>query len=826
MSRYALPTRSGRSILGSVGVALAFVLGLFVGPAQAVDPAPTTGVISGTVFDSSGHGINAVPVLVEQYAANQDGTSGWSEIPQNSYASGARPVTGAAGTWTTTVPAGTYRLAFLTDGYEPLYYSSSATVENATDVVVAAGATVTGRNVTLVKPGVLQGKVLNPDGSLADFSGYVVAYQLQTVPDPRGGTHTQWVDTGESGNLNSYGYAFTLPHGSYRLQLISDAGDRAPLYYPASSGIDNGTDVTISSQQTTIANFTLHAQSAVSGTAVLGSGAAVGDVDVYGWTKYVSDVIDGIKVVSLTPVRLGTSATNGTWAGAVDPGTWRFQGIDYVHPDGWYLNATAYGNATDVQVAAGIATGNLTLRMGTPPPTAVVNTLRPSISGQTAVGQVLTADPGVWNPVTGPTFSYQWLSDGTPISGATAKTYTTTFNDLGAKISVLVTGAMSGLVTGTATSVPTAGIALLGGSSTPTNSAAPTIAGDPQVGKTLTATTGTWSPAGDYGYQWLVGGQVVSGANQPTYSPLTPDVGKVVSVRVYDTADGLSGKATSGPTAAVTAGALTNTALPVISGVPAQGNTLSATTGAWAPAAAGYAYQWFVDGDAVAGATTSSLLVPAAAVGKRVTVKVTASLVNYAPGQAISAPTAPVAATPPTFTHTVAPTISGVQRYGRTLIATVGATQPSAEGLTIQWYRNGQAIPGATTVQHTILAADLGHHLTVAATYTKPGYTSARRVSAATPLIRSLARTSVTITTPRRHGANLAVAVTAPGVSSPTGRIDVYVQGRHVRGVQLRDGRVVVRLSGLRRGKLRFDVVYRGSASTSTAQAQRTARVR
>jgi hypothetical protein len=93
----------------------------------------------------------------------------------------------------------------------------------------------------------------------------------------------------------------------------------------------------------------------------------------------------------------------------------------------------------------------------------------------------------------------------------------------------------------------------------PTNSAAPTISGTPQVGQTLTASTGTWnsSTTPTYTYQWqrcdTAGNNCasISGASSQTYVVQSADVNSTLRVVVTATNSSGSGSATSSQTAVV-----------------------------------------------------------------------------------------------------------------------------------------------------------------------------------------------------------------------------------------------------------------------------------
>jgi hypothetical protein len=179
---------------------------------------------------------------------------------------------------------------------------------------------------------------------------------------------------------------------------------------------------------------------------------------------------------------------------------------------------------------------------------APVNTVAPSISGSAAVGSTLTASPGTWSgsPLI---YGYQWKqcdsagSSCTPISGATASTYTVVSGDSGQTLAVAVTATNA---FGTTTSVSGA-TAMVG----PTNLSLPTISGTAMVGNTLTATSGSWSGSPSYAYAWQSCNPdganciTIAGAASSSYTLTLGDLGSTLKVSVTATASGISATATS-----------------------------------------------------------------------------------------------------------------------------------------------------------------------------------------------------------------------------------------------------------------------------------------
>ncbi|WP_426738218.1 hypothetical protein [Plantibacter sp. 2H11-2] len=102
----------------------------------------------------------------------------------------------------------------------------------------------------------------------------------------------------------------------------------------------------------------------------------------------------------------------------------------------------------------------------------------PAIGGDIRVGSVLTVAPGSWDP-TDVALSYQWLADGEPIAGATGETFDVTAAQLGARLSVTVTGTKEGFTSASATTAETAAVVAAAPSTSPPVASPP--AADPSV---------------------------------------------------------------------------------------------------------------------------------------------------------------------------------------------------------------------------------------------------------------------------------------------------------------------------------------------------------
>ncbi|MGC4174496.1 beta strand repeat-containing protein [Demequina sp.] len=349
----------------------------------------------------------------------------------------------------------------------------------------------------------------------------------------------------------------------------------------------------------------------------------------------------------------------------------------------------------------------------------------PTIVGSAQVGAPLSVSTGTW-ATDDTAFTYQWLVDGSPVTGATNATYVPTDAAIGKVISVTVTGTPAGGVATSRTSAPTSTVpgVLVAGT--------PAITGTAQVGSTLTATAGTWTDGTTVTFEWLRDGAVINGATAATYTLTLADQGALITVRVVGSkVNFATASALSQPTTAVL-GNLTDTPVPTISGTAQVGKVLTASAGTW-DAGTTLTYQWYANGATISGATAATYTPTSGAYAKVITVKVTGTKAGYATVAKTSAGTATVKLG--TLVKAPTPTISGTAKVGYKLTAKVG-TWDTGVTKTYQWYASGKAIKGATKSTYTISKSYKGKTITVKVTGKKSGYTSVAKTSKATAKVR------------------------------------------------------------------------------------------
>ena len=460
-------------------------------------------------------------------------------------------------------------------------------------------------------------------------------------------------------------------------------------------------------------------------------------------------------------------------------------------PDGSRIAYTADDGNEEIYVVD--AAGGAPTRLTTDPAddrspswsTSLANTVPPSApSGAAVDGSILTAATGTWVGVTPITFAFEWkrcvpaAATCVSIAGAASKQYTLTSADVGAAIRVLVTasninGNASALSSATAVVTATA----------PVNTVPPAVSGTAGVGRTLTATTGTWSGTTpvQFTFQWercpSSGGTCapITGATAASYVVVATDAGSAIRVVVTATNVVGSTSATSPSVTVGAAGSPTNTTLPTIAGPAVVGSMLTATPGVWTgttPLTYAYAWQRCNGVGAscltIPAATTASYRLGSADVGSTLRVQVTAS---NASGSSLAAsdPTAIVAANtaPGRPQNATVPFITGVPTTGSLLTAHPGSwtgSAPITYGFAWQRCSSAEAcdaIAGAEASTYRPTQSDVGFQVRVEVTASNSAG-SATAASAPTEVVKGESSTAGLINTrapkitgPARVGSKL-----------------------------------------------------------------------
>jgi hypothetical protein len=466
----------------------------------------------------------------------------------------------------------------------------------------------------------------------------------------------------------------------------------------------------------------------------------------------VGPVIEGQPANTAAPVISGSpqggkplTATAGTWYPTATSFAYQWQrhtASGFVDIAGasnptYFTVPTDVGATVRARVTATNTYGSITVITAAVGPItsgAPVNSVLPIISGAAKRGVALAVNSGTWSP--SGSFSFRWQRDEgegdgfVDITGATGTSYTPTVDDLGLPLQVVVR-ATNAFGSATVTTAATANVA----ADLPRNVGAPGIAGTAKRTLTLTASAGTWTPAGaTFAYQWQRdegdGFEDITNAIAASYVLATADVDATIRVEVTATNVDGSTAAVSAPTTTVVAATPGNRIAPALTGGSRVGDTLTATDGAWSPAAESFAYRWqrravggiYTD---IAGATANTYTLVAADAGATVRLRVTATN-DDGTGLGFSAATATVIAPPVPSSTIDAPT--GTLQDTETLSIDPGQWTPATATFTYQWLRclsGATGLGGCLTVgsgQHyTLNGNDVGHAMAVRVTATAAG---------------------------------------------------------------------------------------------------------
>ncbi len=446
----------------------------------------------------------------------------------------------------------------------------------------------------------------------------------------------------------------------------------------------------------------------------------------------------------------GGSVTLTVVAGVTDGGTltyqWRKNGVDIgsAVASTLTISPVAPSDAGSYTVVVTNTKSGATASVTSSTATLTVATAeRPTIDSgpvSTTVAQGSAATFEVTASVTdGGTLSYQWYRNGTPVDGATGRTFTIAAAALSdvTDYTVLVTNTNSG-----ATASQTSSIATLTVVSTPSVTGPANVTVDEGSTATLTVTA---SGNGTLTYSWSKGGTVLTGATGASLvipNAATSDAG-TYTVTVTNTI-GSTSTSTTSSAATLTVNAGPGPAVipetPVITSQPVNSTVVQGSTASFTvvvdPVSDGgtLSYEWRKGSTPVTGGTTATLTLSAvtASVAGDYSVVITNTL-----GAQTSTVTSVVVTlsvvSPPVITRAPASTI--VDR-GSPVTLNVVATGGGV--LTYQWRLDGSNLAGETTDELVIAAArtsDAGVY-TVVVTNTQSGLSASTVSSGATLTVR------------------------------------------------------------------------------------------
>ncbi|MGY3318387.1 hypothetical protein [Arthrobacter sp. TE12232] len=379
---------------------------------------------------------------------------------------------------------------------------------------------------------------------------------------------------------------------------------------------------------------------------------------------------------------------------------------------------------------------------------------RPIIGGALLVGNTLTVYDGVWDP-SNATLTHQWLRNDVPILGATGTTYRLTRSDLGKGIRVKTTGRAPEYKATTVQSAKTPSITDAAGA-VPTVRAGsvgfePLGVEDGEYWPVVVAQLGDWGPNGvQLRYQWLRDGSPIPGATAPRFDRTTWGPTGLLSLRVTGYAAGLDPVSV---TSAASRGTFTpETPGAVVTGGTEVGDVLTAVDLPWFDHTGRntsdwneHRFQWMRDGIRIPDANELTYTITAEDQGHTLEMVTTsggpeassnAVTVPPAGGAVIPAPPEPPKVELKPLTNVTKPVLTGDAVIGTAMTATAGTWSEPAENLTVIYYwQSPDGKVSATGPTFTPNMTQLGTTVTLIATATAPGYTTAwAKVTAPKPV--------------------------------------------------------------------------------------------
>jgi hypothetical protein len=384
--------------------------------------AASVGQISGTVTSASG----AVPIEgIEVCAFSVDTEAGECEETD---AQGEYIISG--------LPSGEYDVEFSAStqsklNFIPQYYDAATSFASAQPVPVTAELTTSGIDAKLQEGGQITGKVTSAPPGNTPIEGIEVC----AFPAHEGLEGFGCATTSASGEYDISG----LATGEYDIEFSSPLGffsgkelDYVRQYYEGATSPAAAKAVPVTAGSTTpLINAALAEGGYVSGRVTDAStGQALGGILVCVSQESGQASIGNCAITDSNGEYKISGLANGSYL------------VEFIGSHGYltqYFNGkSSPSEAQLVSVTAPQTTGGIgaALQISS---TLPVNTTLPTVTGTPAVGSALLCANGLWTGKPAPTFSEQWLRDGTPVPGAASGTYTVQSADAGHTLSCQVT---------------------------------------------------------------------------------------------------------------------------------------------------------------------------------------------------------------------------------------------------------------------------------------------------------------------------------------------------------------------------------------------------
>lgn len=177
------------------------------------------------------------------------------------------------------------------------------------------------------------------------------------------------------------------------------------------------------------------------------------------------------------------------------------------------------------------------------------------------------------------------------------------------------------------------------------------------------------------------------------------------------------------PTASSPAGAaperMASRTPPVAAGSPTYDATLLVRGARWSEPPVSAGIRWLRDGTPIRGARERAYRLRPADVGRRVSVRVTAT---DADGDRATAVSPARRVRPADLVSRRAPTLEGTPRYTRILTTDAGRWSSEPDRRSLRWLRGGEPIRGATGRSYTLRPEDVGRRVSVRVTARTVGH--------------------------------------------------------------------------------------------------------